>query len=67
MNDEFTPRRPGPGPVTALRTPYQTPAVDRISTGVHGQRDDTDGVEPNVLPILPLLGLAGSAIGSLFD
>ncbi|MFH0521516.1 hypothetical protein ACHBTE_30575 [Streptomyces sp. M41] len=65
MNDEFTPRLPGPGPVTALRTPYQTPAVDRTPAGFQGQRDDTDGVEPN-LPILPLLGLAGSAIGSLF-
>ncbi|WAZ19646.1 hypothetical protein STRCI_000709 [Streptomyces cinnabarinus] len=66
MNNEFTPQRPGPGPVTALRTPFQTPAVDRTSAGNRGQRDDTDGVEPN-LPILPLLGLAGSAIGSLFD
>lgn len=66
MNDEFTPRRPGTGPVTALRTPFQTPAVNRTSTGFNGQRDDTNGVEPN-LPILPLLGLAGSALGSLFD
>ncbi|QWB27362.1 MULTISPECIES: hypothetical protein [Streptomyces] len=66
MNEEITLRRPGPGPVTALRTPFQTPAVDRTSAGDHGRRDGTDGVEPN-LPILPLLGLAGSAIGSLFD
>ncbi len=65
MMEELTPRRPGPGPVTTLRTPFQTPAVDRTSAGTQGQRDDANGVEPN-LPILPLLGLAGSAIGSLF-
>ncbi|CCK32316.1 hypothetical protein BN159_7937 [Streptomyces davaonensis JCM 4913] len=66
MNDEFTPRRPGHGPVVPLRTPYQAPAIDRNTADLHGQRDGADGVEPN-LPILPLLGLAGSAIGSLFD
>ncbi|MGV9455921.1 hypothetical protein [Streptomyces sp. NPDC003635] len=66
MNDELTPRRPATGPVTALRTPFQTPAVNRTPTDCDGPRDDANGVEPN-LPILPLLGLAGSAIGSLFD
>ncbi|CAL9350631.1 hypothetical protein [Streptomyces sp. enrichment culture] len=66
MNDEFTPRRPRPGPAAALPTPFQTPAVDRTPASLQGRRDDSGGVEPD-LPILPLLGLAGSAIGSLFD
>ncbi|MEU9736912.1 hypothetical protein [Streptomyces sp. NPDC048002] len=65
MNGETTPQRLN-GPVTALRTPFQTPAVDRAPSDLHGQHDGADGVEPN-LPILPLLGLAGSALGALFD
>lgn len=40
MNDERTPRRPGTGSVTALRTPFQTPAVNPTPTDCDGQRDD---------------------------
>ncbi|CCK32317.1 hypothetical protein BN159_7938 [Streptomyces davaonensis JCM 4913] len=35
-------------PTTALRTPYQTPAVDRTSAGSLGRGSDADGVEPDL-------------------
>ncbi|MER6789125.1 hypothetical protein ABT330_31650 [Streptomyces sp. NPDC000658] len=64
MNDEFTPRRPGPEPAAALRTPFQAPAVDRNPTAFQGHGDDTNGIEAD-FGFLPLLSLAGKAIGAL--
>lgn len=64
MNDELTPRKAGPRPVAPLRAPFQTPAVDRTPAALHGHADDTTGVEAD-FGFLPLLSLAGKAIGAL--
>ncbi|MGV9455920.1 hypothetical protein [Streptomyces sp. NPDC003635] len=39
-------REGSPSPATALRTPYQTPAIDRAPVGP-APRGDADGVEAN--------------------
>ncbi|MCX5246179.1 hypothetical protein OG895_13175 [Streptomyces sp. NBC_00201] len=62
--NELTPRGPGPEPVTALRTPFQTPAVDRNPAARQGYGGDNSGVEAD-FGFLPLLSLAGKAIGAL--
>ncbi len=40
-------REDSPSPATALRTPFQTPAIDRTPTGSVGHGGDADGVEAN--------------------
>ncbi|MFF5143770.1 hypothetical protein ACFY6U_29240 [Streptomyces sp. NPDC013157] len=64
MNNEFTPRDQGTEPVTALRTPFQAPAVDRSPAAGQGSEGDISGVEAD-FGFLPLLSLAGKAIGAL--
>ncbi|CAL9350578.1 hypothetical protein [Streptomyces sp. enrichment culture] len=47
--NEITKWREGqPSPATALRTPFQTPAIDRTPAGSAGRGSDADGVEPDL-------------------
>ncbi|MFH0521515.1 hypothetical protein ACHBTE_30570 [Streptomyces sp. M41] len=37
-----------PSPAIAIRTPHQTPAINRTPAATCGRRGDVDGVEPDL-------------------
>ncbi|WP_328869343.1 hypothetical protein OHT76_04130 [Streptomyces sp. NBC_00287] len=47
MTDTDKWRESSTSSATALRTPFQTPAIDRTPVGSAGHGADTDGVEAN--------------------
>ncbi|MFF5143771.1 hypothetical protein ACFY6U_29245 [Streptomyces sp. NPDC013157] len=66
MTEKITRRRSAPAPATALRTPYQTPAVDRNPAAARGDRGDTDGIEANLSwSDIPWRALGHAAKGAL--